>query len=526
MAKAGNLIVSLMLDSTRYAAGLSETTKKTNRTVKQIQREIKGLVNFAVGAGGFYAVVRGIQAVTNAAAAQEEATLRLSQALKNNFQFTGQNLRALEDQASALQKVTRYGDDAITGAQALLMAVGKLDAEGVRKLTPSLLDFATAMGMDLNGAASLLAKTVGSTTNALSRYGVQIDMTKDSTGKMAELVEKLQAQFGDQSKIKGAATAMAQLKNAYGDIAEELGLLLNGPEVGVAQGWTLVFNAIADGMKRVREERELLRNYGSAPGIMAQGAADILGNVDYQAGTNTAKSKALHDARMKRITEDIWLEQQNFLKQANAGAATSAPQNWGKAPFTRFGTFGMMGFAGRDRTTPRLGGFRDADIPDYGAEFRALREKYRIEEDLADWYRQQDDISKRALIRKRDLEIARENFEDYAWSIKSTWAYAIQSMIDGNKAFALTFENLVARPMLGVATNRAANWAVDQLFGQFSGLPIWNYGGRSMDAGSGSSSVGKAAVGGGVTVNITGPTADQIIAIVDGNMRNNGVLRR
>ena len=49
---------------------------------------------------------------------------------------------------------------------------------------------------------------------------------------------------------------------------------------------------------------------------------------------------------------------------------------------------------------------------------------------------------------------------------------------------------------------------------------------RSTDAGSGSSSVGKAAVGGGVTVNITGPTADQIIAIVDGNMRNNGVLRR
>lgn len=267
MANVGSLFVSLMLDSTRYAAGLSETSKKTNQTVRKIQRELKGMVNFAVGAGGFYAVVRGIQAVTAAAAAQEEATLRLSRTLRNSSQFTNANLKALDDQASALQRVTRYGDDVVTSAQSQLMAIGKLNTQGVLAITPSILDFASAMQMDLVSAAELVAKTLGSQTNSLARYGIEIDMTKHGAERLAELQERLNAAFKGQSAIEGYTTAMITAKNVTGDFFEELGfgITQSGIVKGIIGTYKDVVGGLADNAKRARDEMESLYKYAGAP---------------------------------------------------------------------------------------------------------------------------------------------------------------------------------------------------------------------------------------------------------------------
>lgn len=267
MANVGNLFVSLILDSTRYAAGLSETTKKTNKTVRAIQKELRGLVNFAIGAGGFYAVVRGIQAVTAAAAAQEEATLRLSQTLRNNYQFTDANLKALDDQATALQRVTRYGDDVITSAQSQLMAIGKLNTQGVQQITPAILDFATAMGMDLVSAAELVAKTLGSQTNSLARYGIQIDMTKQGAERLAELQERLNAAFKGQAEVQGFTTAITQAKNVTGDFAEELGAAFTNASAtyGIMKLYKDVIGGLADNMKKVREQKDFLEKYAGTP---------------------------------------------------------------------------------------------------------------------------------------------------------------------------------------------------------------------------------------------------------------------
>ena len=79
----------------------------------------------------------------------------------------------LIEQAKELQKTTLFGDEATIAAQSMLAMMG-LTEEEVVKLIPLIQDFATAKGMDLVTAADLVAKSMGSSTNALSRYGIEI----------------------------------------------------------------------------------------------------------------------------------------------------------------------------------------------------------------------------------------------------------------------------------------------------------------------------------------------------------------
>ena len=59
---------------------------------------------------------------------QEQAETRLAAALRILNKDTEQNRRALLAQASAFQKVTRFGDEAILPVQAMLLQFGELSA--------------------------------------------------------------------------------------------------------------------------------------------------------------------------------------------------------------------------------------------------------------------------------------------------------------------------------------------------------------------------------------------------------------
>lgn len=530
MADAGRLFVSLALDATRYAAGLSEITKKTNKTVQSIQRELRGMVNFALGAGGFYAVVRGIQAVSASAAAQEESIARLSQTLKNNYEFTDRNLKALADQASELQKVTRYGDEMTMAAQGQLMALSGLTTEMVIKLTPAMQDMAAGMRMDLVSAAELMGKSIGGSTNMLKRYGIEMDTAKDATGRANDILGEVNKKFKDLASVKGYTTSITQLKNAFGDLNEEIGFLITGTEGGIAGEWANIFGGMASNMQAARKAAQDLAKY------LPEGPQGI---VD-KSLTGGATVRYYTDEQKARMAAAIEREAaaQERKNKADREAAKLAEPKAIRAP-------------GINPTVSYGYGI------ERGKKLKEAMELYHIEDDLADWYRLQDaekEAAEWAQIyweemnslsdlqaasassmwiefvedQNEKLRLARDNFDDYAWAIKDTWAYAIESMISGNKAFELSFKNLVLMPMVSVASGRAANYLVDQLLGGLSSASIFQWGGRTIDAGTSTQSVGKQAVGGGgdVYVQITGPTAEQIVAIVDNNMANNGVLRR
>ena len=115
---------------------------------------------FAVGAGvavagiGALGVVLG-QSVKEAMAA-EEVTAQLNAVLKSTKGVAGVSADAINDHALALSQVTRYEDDAIVGADSLLLTFTKIGKDVFPKATELTLDLATAFKMDLKSAAMMV----------------------------------------------------------------------------------------------------------------------------------------------------------------------------------------------------------------------------------------------------------------------------------------------------------------------------------------------------------------------------------
>jgi len=195
--------------------------KKAEKGLGKLDSRMKGLGSTALKLGGtFFAaqgIIRGFSTVIKLAGEQEQAEKRLETAL-------GHTSNALLKQASALQKVTTFGDESIIGVQASIAAFVDSE-EQIKKATEATLDIAVAMGMDLKSAGDLVAKTLGSSTNAMSRYGIQVEGAVGSTERLESLTGNVAKLFGGQAKAQAEtmAGAMEQAKNASGDLAEKIG---------------------------------------------------------------------------------------------------------------------------------------------------------------------------------------------------------------------------------------------------------------------------------------------------------------
>ena len=169
---------------------------------------------------GFALVAGSIGKVLKLYGEQEKAILKLNNAL-------GFNSTMLQEQASALQDITGVGDEVIIQSQAMLASFVR-NEDAVSGLTVAALDLSAALELDLNSASNLLGKTIGSTTNSLSRYGISVTGAANSTERIESLIENVNILFGDTAKIAGSATtgALNKLSASLGDFLETLGELL------------------------------------------------------------------------------------------------------------------------------------------------------------------------------------------------------------------------------------------------------------------------------------------------------------
>jgi hypothetical protein len=206
---------------TKYRNGLKSTSRtgivatRNNRLLSNSFATIRStllLASFGVGL-----VSSSFIRLAKLAGEQKRVEDQLATAL-------GRTSQALLDQASALQQTTGFGDESIIAAQAQLAAFTD-NEEAIKRLTVSTLDFATAQGMTLNEAAKLLGKSIGSSTNALSRYGVTVQGAVGSTERLDSAVAGIAELFGDQATTR-LLSFNGQLELAagnIGDVGEDLG---------------------------------------------------------------------------------------------------------------------------------------------------------------------------------------------------------------------------------------------------------------------------------------------------------------
>ncbi len=195
-------------------------------------------------------VAKTIGQMFEAAAKQQQAEIKLESAL-------GRTSKALLEQASALQGVTIFGDEVIIDAQAQIAAFIK-DEDQIKKLTRATLDLASAKGMDLKTASDLVAKSVGSSTNALSRYGIAASGASKSSERIESVTKNIAILYGGQARKQADsyAGAISRLGNAFSDMQESIGELLAPLIMPLLEGLKLLFNVIedvSDGLKSLKE---------------------------------------------------------------------------------------------------------------------------------------------------------------------------------------------------------------------------------------------------------------------------------
>ncbi len=175
----------------------------------------------ALAAAGLgYALKKFFESSIKAAMEEQKAQAGLAAQL-------GYTSRALLDQASALQKVTTFGDESIVKVQSFIAAFTK-EEDQIKELTKATLDLAAAKGMDLVGASDLVAKSFGSSSNALSRYGIEVEGAVGSSERLEQVTRGISELYGGMAEATARTFAgrMEQLKNRIGDLQEKIGYAL------------------------------------------------------------------------------------------------------------------------------------------------------------------------------------------------------------------------------------------------------------------------------------------------------------
>lgn len=242
---------------------LNTTTEKTQANFTKMAKSLLGTLGLTAGLAMLSRkVVQLGKDMVAAYGNQEEAEARLAAAIRATGREADISQRRLQGLASELQKVTRYGDETTISAMAMLQQLADLNQDGLEKVTPALLDFAAAMNLDLNTAATLVGKTLGSSTNALSRYGVEIDVTAGPTEKLAQLTEVLNEKFGGTAEAMGATSlgTIARYKNAIGDLKESYGEVITEGGEKFIGFLTQVIERLTEGRERARLMKEAVEN--------------------------------------------------------------------------------------------------------------------------------------------------------------------------------------------------------------------------------------------------------------------------
>ena len=194
---------------------------KAAKGTRKVSSGMKSLAKTAMTAGAAYfgarGIISGLSASIDLYKKQEMAEKKLEAAL-------GKTSIGLLNYAKSLQKVTMFGDEVILEAQAMIASFVK-DEKAIKLATKATLDLAAAKGFDLVAAADLVSKTLGSSTNALTRYGIEVVGAVGSTERLESLTTNIAAVFGGQASAQALTYTgrIEQAKNELGDMGETIG---------------------------------------------------------------------------------------------------------------------------------------------------------------------------------------------------------------------------------------------------------------------------------------------------------------
>lgn len=217
----------------------------------------KAMIGFAVGAG--FAIKKYLGESIQAYQAQNRAEVMLTNTLKKRGITNQKTIKSLLDYGGEMQKVGVIGDEVVQMGMNELALYG-LKEDQIKRLTPKMLDMLVkekglnATMEDSAAVGKTIAKALAGKTKGLQTYGIYLTdaenkmlKTMKTEQKVAFFSKKIEERVGGMNKelLNTPEGALNSLKNAYGDIQEEVGKRLQ-PTL------TTVFGAMAQAFEDIK----------------------------------------------------------------------------------------------------------------------------------------------------------------------------------------------------------------------------------------------------------------------------------
>ena len=199
-------------------------------------RFAKSLDATTVVLGAFVAAGLIVHKFVTETEAAQDAQAQLEAAVRSTGAAAGRSVDQLQALATQLQSVSTYSDEAVQGAESILLTFTKIKGDNFDDATRAVVDLATRMGGDLKGAALQLGKALQDPAEGLSalrRSGVsfsegQQQVIKDlnATGHAADaqrlILAELEKEFGGSAAAARDTLggALKGLSNSFGDLFE------------------------------------------------------------------------------------------------------------------------------------------------------------------------------------------------------------------------------------------------------------------------------------------------------------------
>ena len=237
-----DLTINILADTRNAVRELKRVQEETQRIQKQTLTfaKIATTINAVSAAWNVLrstisSVARTLSSLASAAKTQIDAERKLEAVLRATGGAAGLAAEELKAYAAELQGITNFGDEATIEAMALLATFTQIRGPIFKDAIAVMQDMSAVLGQSLTQGAIKLGKALNDPIagiTALRQVGVsfneqqmeQIRLLQESGDLMAAqriILDELNRAFG------GAAKALAdpatQMKNAWGDVQEQLG---------------------------------------------------------------------------------------------------------------------------------------------------------------------------------------------------------------------------------------------------------------------------------------------------------------
>lgn len=228
---AENIEFRLKVIEDKLGVALDQNEKKA--------KSLGSAINVAIGSFASSAAIKGISLLgdgfrnltsfvsdsVKAASESQDALNSLNLALSQTGILTEENSKSIQDFAEQIQATTAIEDDAVISTAAYIQTLARLDTEGLKRATQAAIDLSAALGIDLESASSIVAKSAEGNTAALGKLGIQFQKGKTEAETFANVLTVLETRFGGSAaaQVKTFSGAVSQLSNVFNSLQENVG---------------------------------------------------------------------------------------------------------------------------------------------------------------------------------------------------------------------------------------------------------------------------------------------------------------